>query len=132
MITPCGFCNKIPEIINHTNSDFLDVYLCEGCLKPNFETRFRHVTYKGYTEILATTIRIDDFFVVLNYAFNFTNRRTNYTQIFKKVIGTIGADIEPITFGPDRPVCDLDWVIELPSHDPALLKQKLRIYTTFS
>ncbi len=134
MITTCGFCHKVPEIINHTNSDLLDVYLCEGCIKPNYDTRFRHVCYKGETEILATTVRIDEFFVVINYHFNFTTRRTNYTRIYKKIIGILNGqlDLEPITWGPDLPVCDLDFIVKLPWDNPALVKEKLQIYTTFS
>lgn len=134
MITPCGFCHQVPDVRNHTNSDLLDLYICEGCVKPNFDTRFRHVTYKDEPYILATTIRIDEWFIILNYAFNYTNKRTNYTQIYKKVIGELDSslDLAPITWGPDRPVCDLDFVMKLPLHNPALVKQKLQIYTTFS
>jgi len=134
MIIECGFCHKTPDIVNHTNSDMFDIYLCEGCL-PDFNTRFRQVCYKGETEVLAITIRLDEFFIVLNYKFNFTSKRTNYTQIYRKgVIGELNdsLDLQPITWGPDVPAFDLDFVLQLPLHDPALTKQKLQIYTTFS
>ena len=134
MIVECGFCHKAPDIVNHTNSDIFDIYLCEGCLLPNFDTRFRQVCYKGDTQVLAVTIRLDEYFIVLNYNFNFTTKRINYTQIYKKVIGELNDSLElqPITWGPDMPVFDLDFVVRLPLHDPALAKQKLQIYTTFS
>lgn len=116
MIGDCGFCHKPLEIVNHTNSDLFDVYLCEGCLSPEFYTRFRRVCYKGKKEVLANTIRIDDFYVVLNYSFNFPGSRTNFTQIHKGI----------------KLIFELDFILRLPWHDPALIKQKLQIYTTFS
>lgn len=131
----CGFCNKSMDIISHTNSDLFDIYLCEGCIKPGFDTRFRQVCYKDEEYVLATTIRLDEFFIVLNYAFNYTNRRTNYTQVYRKnVIGELNdsLDLQPITWGPDLPAFDLDFIMILPLHNPAEAKRKLEIYTTFS
>jgi hypothetical protein len=116
MMHECGFCHKELEVVNHTNSDLFDVYLCENCMKPGFYTRFRKVCYKGYPEVLATTIRIDEFYVVLNYCFHLSSQRSNYTQIHKGI--TL--------------VFDLDFILHLPLHDPALTKRKLEIYTTFS
>lgn len=134
IISPCPFCHQELEIINHTNSDLLDVYLCQGCRLPEFSTRFRCVTYKNEKYILATTITLDDFFIELNYAFNFTNRRTNYTKIYKGIIGELDSslDLTPITWASGNPVCDFDFIMKLPLHDPASTLQKLRIYTTFS
>ncbi len=133
MIQECGFCDQLMEKIEHTNKDMFDVFLCEGCQK-GFGTRYRQIFYAGETELLATTLRIDEYFVVLNYAFNFTTRRTNYTKIYKKVIGELNdsLDLEPITWGPDEPVFELDFIISLPLHEIAVCKQKLAIYTTFS
>lgn len=134
MIIECGFCHKVPELINHTNREIFDIYLCEGCQRPDFDTRFRQVYRTGEKELLAITVRLDEYFLVLNYSFNFTSKRINYTSIYKKVIGEFNdsLDLEPITWGPDKPVFDLDFVLQLPLHDPALAKQKLQIYTTFS
>jgi hypothetical protein len=134
MIPACGFCQKELEIVNHTNSDRLDIYLCEGCLRPDFDTRYRIVTYKGFPEPLANTIRLNDYFIVINYAFSFIDKRSNYTKIYKKVIGEFNdsLDLEPITLGRDKPVCDLDLTLRLPLSNPSLALQKLQIYTTFS
>jgi len=112
----CGFCHKELEIVNHTNSDLFDVYLCEKCLEPEFGTRYREVSYKGQKEILATTIRIDEYYIVLNYNLNLSAQRTNFTQIHKGIVL----------------IFDLDFILRLPLHDPALAKRKLQIYTTFS
>jgi hypothetical protein len=134
MIIECGFCHKVPNLISHANGDIFDIYLCEGCQRPDFNTRFRQLYWTGQKQLLAVTIRLDEFFLVLNYAFNFTSKRINYTTIYKKVIGEFNdsLDLEPITWGPDVPVFDLDFVVQLPLHDLALAKQKLQIYTTFS
>jgi hypothetical protein len=133
MIQQCGFCNKQMEKIEHANKEMFDVFLCEGC-QPNYTTRYRQLFYKGEFEVLATTIRIDEYFVVLNHSFNFTSRRTNYTKIYKKIIGELNdsLDLEPLTWGPDLPVFDLDFILSLPLHDVAACRQKLSIYTTFS
>ena len=131
----CGFCQQELEIINHTNPEVFDIMVCEGCMRPDFDTRFRQVFRKGTTELLATTIRIDEFFIILNHNFNYSTKRTNYTQIFKKgVIGELDGslDLQPVTWGPDEPAFDLDFILKLPLHDPALTKRKLQIYTTFS
>lgn len=134
MNTPCGFCNKIPEQVDHANREMFDVYLCAGCKKPDFDTRYRIVCYKGYPDILAVTVRLDEYYIILNHNFNYTTRRTKYTTIYKKVIGSINysLDLEPITWGPEEPVCDLDFLVKLPLHDPAAVKRKLQIYTLFS
>ena len=134
IVPPCQFCHKELEVINHTNSDLLTIYLCEGCRLPEYYTRFRCVTYKDSEHVLAITVTLDEFFIELNYAFNFTNRRTNYTKIYKNVIGELDTslDLAPITWGKGDPVCDLDFVVSFPLHNPALVKQKLQIYTLFS
>jgi hypothetical protein len=130
----CGFCNKPMEKTDHTNKDMLDVYLCAGCIKPDFDTRFRQVFYPNENELLATQFRLDEFHVVMNYAFNYTNRRTRYTTIYKKAIGFMysSLDLEPLTWDTDHPVHDFDTVLQFPFHDPALLKRKLQLYTLFS
>lgn len=130
----CGFCNKVMEIINHTNSDIFDIYLCEGCLKPEFDTRYRIVCYKNLPLVLANTIRIDEWFIVNNHMLDLTKGKINYTRVYQKVIGEFNdsLDLTPLTMGPDQSVFELDFVLDLPLHDPALVKRKLQIYTTFS
>lgn len=133
MIQECGFCDQLMEKTEHVNSKMFDVFLCAGC-QPGFDTRYRQVFYYGEYELLATTIRVDEYYIVLNYSFNYTTRRTNYTTIYKKVLGTLDAnmDLEPITWGPDLPFADLDFIVDLPLHDIPALKEKLSIYATFS
>ena len=96
--------------------------------------QFRQVFYKDEDALLATTFRIDDYYVVMNYAFNYTTKRTNYTKIYKKILGIFktSVELEPVTWESDLPVCDFDAIIKLPFHNPTLLKSKLQLYTLFS
>lgn len=116
----CSFCNQPMKKIDHVNKDMLDIFLCEDCLKPNFTTRFRQVFYSGDDDLLAIQFELDEFHVILNYHFDFNSSRTNYTKIYKNIVGS------------HSPACDLDTIPRLPFHDPYLLKQKLRLYTLFS
>jgi hypothetical protein len=104
------------EVINHTNRELFDVYVCEKCTDSYIYTRYRHVCYNGSHTVLATTIRIDEYYVILNYCFHLSSQRDNYTQIH------IGI----------TQIFDLNYILRLPLHDPAQAKRKLQIYTTFS
>ena len=104
------------DMVSHTNSELFDIYLCEKCTNTDFYTRYRRVCYKGNSEVLATTIRIDEYYIVINHCFNLVSQKNNYTQIH---------------MGITR-VFELDFVLNLPLHDLALSKRKLQIYTTFS
>ena len=112
----CGFCDKIMDMVDHTNNELFDIYLCERCTGTGFYTQYRQVCYKGNQEVLATTIRIDEYYVVINHCFNLVSSRNNYTRIH------IGI----------TKIFELDFVLQLPLHDLALAKRKLQIYTTFS
>lgn len=130
----CAFCQKEMSLVDHANKDLLDVYICADCQQPEHDTRYRQICYKDEEPVLATTIHIDDFYVILNYAFSFITRRTNFTTIFRKAIGAIDSDLDlaPIVWIPSLPVVDLDIIIRLPYHDIKALKKKLQIYTLFS
>ncbi|MGI0059742.1 MAG: hypothetical protein ACREBJ_08225 [Nitrosotalea sp.] len=121
------------ETIDHPNKGLFDVYTCLGC-QPTHETWYRQVFYAGEYELLATTIRVDEYYIVVNYSFNYSSKRTRYTTIYKKILGTIdnSMDFEPLTWGPDLPFADLNFVIDLRLHDIPALKRKLSIYTTSS
>jgi hypothetical protein len=130
----CRFCNKDMKKIDHHNPDLFDVYLCVDCLFPDYMTRYRELYRRGQDDLLAVTIRIDEFYVILNHQFNYTTRRTNYSEVYKNVIGEMvqSVDLQPLTWTSDLPVCDVDTVLKLPFHDPAALKRKLQIYVLFS
>jgi hypothetical protein len=122
------------EKIGHRNTDLFDIYLCQNCLSPNYTTRYREIYRAGESDLLATTIRVDEFYVILNHHFNYTTRRTNYSEVYKNDIGEVVAsvDLKPLTWTSDLPVIDVNVVLKLPFHDPAAIKQKLRFYILFS
>lgn len=117
----CRFCNREMDQVEHTNSDIFDVYLCTGCIKPEYDTRYRLLFARDGTECLASTIRIDEYYIILNHNFHMQNIRHVSTTVHKHV------DLKK-----DQRVFELDFILDLPLHDPALCKQKLQIYTTFS
>jgi len=123
------------EKTDHTSKGLIDVYLCAGCLLPKFDTRFRQCFYPGKSVVLATQFRLDEFHVVINYAWNFPgDGRENHTTIYRHAIGFMESilDLAPITWDWDHLVHDFDTVLKLPFHDPVLLKRKLQLYTLFS
>lgn len=130
----CRFCNKDMNKIDHHNPDLFDVYLCVGCLQPEYHTRYRELYRRGEDDLLATTIRIDEYYVILNHHFNYTTRRTNYSEVYKNDIGEIvqSVDLQPITWTSDLPAVDVDTILKLPFGDPASLKRKLQLYILFS
>lgn len=130
----CVFCIKPPPLIKHFNDDKFDVYICTNCRYPDFDTRFRLLYRKGESELLVNTIRIDDFFISCNHKPTTSAKKANYTRIYKDVLGELNGsdDGEPLVLSIKSLICELDFIIKLPWHDPALAIQKLQIYTTFS
>ena len=131
----CRFCNKNLYKISHHNPDLFDMFLCSNCLFPTYHSQYRELYFFAEEELLAASFRLDEFYVVLNYSFNFTNKRTNYTTIYKNSIGSIdtSVDLQPIIWDRGFPlVCDIDHIVEFPFQDPAKLKVKLQIYTLFA
>jgi hypothetical protein len=129
----CKLCKQIAPITEHKNDKMFDIYVCAGCQMPNFGTRYREIYQQGSSKILGATLRLDDYYIVLNYGLTYRSRRTNFTSIYKKVIGEIESsiDLEPITWDADQPVIEFDFILKLP-HDVGLIKQKLQTYTLFS
>jgi hypothetical protein len=130
----CRFCNKVMRTIDHNNQDLFDVYLCEDCLLPDYSTRYRELWRAGEGELLAVTIKLDEYYVVINHAFNFVTKRTNFSLIYKNPIVIIpnSLHLEPITWNSELPACDVDYILDLPFHDPTVLKRKLGVYVLFS
>jgi len=131
----CHFCNKNLYKISHHNLDLFDLFLCSNCLFPDYHNQYRELYFFAQEELLAASFKLDEFYVVLNYSFNFTNKRANYTTIYKNSIENINVsdDLEPIVWEHSYPlVCDIDHIVEFPFHDPARLKNKLRICALFS
>lgn len=129
----CGFCNKPLEFqAKHSGDTVFDLYTCKGCQSPNHDTMCRQLFYKDDKVLLSDFTRIDEFCITRYYQPTNNGAKYNYSIIFKEVLGVLESspDMEPMTL--NKPVCEIDHIIELPLHDIELLKHKLHIWTTFS
>lgn len=132
----CKLCNGIAPKIEHANANIFDIYACTGCQAPTYQTRYRMIFHKNDpVDPLAITIRLDDYYIILNYGWNFgyPERKTKRSIVYKRIIGELyeSSDLDPITWDSDSPVLDFNFIIELPQ-GAGPLKQKLQIYTLFS
>jgi hypothetical protein len=130
----CKFCKKPVEYLaEHAGKDQLNVYLCRGCQEPNHHTLYRQLYKKLQPGILlAESIQMDDYYLVRYHRPTSKDSKYNYSIIFKSIIGTLDSspDMEPISL--NKPVCEIDHILELPWHDIEAAKHKLDLYTTFS
>lgn len=128
----CQFCYKYLHLEpEHAGKIVFDLYLCRGCQLPTYDTLYRQLYFKEKPELLADTIRVDNFYVIRHHVCIQKNDSPR-SIIYKNIIGTLDGspNVEPISF--NSPVCQIDHVIDLPLYDIELLKHKLKIYTTFS
>ena len=125
----CGFCRGA---LKYKSANYFDLFLCRDCQEPKYTTLHRQVCYAGQTQLLADSLRINDFYVIRYFHPARPNERSNYTVIYKDILGAIdhSPDMEPITL--TKPVCDIDHLVELPMDNIELLIQKLSLWTTFS
>lgn len=128
----CKLCGNAAPITEHRNATMFNIYVCIGCQAPNYKTRYREI-YSQSDKLLGASLRLDDYYVVLNYNLNYRNRKVNYTSIYKKIIGELESspDLEPLTWDADLPVIEFDFILDLPN-DVKLIKQKLQTYVLFS
>jgi len=101
-------------------------------MRPDFETLYRQLYNIGGTTLLSDAIRIDEYYVVRYFQPTSQKAKYNFSIIFKEIIGVLESnpDMEPITF--NKPVCEIDFVIDLPFDNIKLAKQKLDVLTLFS
>ena len=134
----CIFCNDNLQYISE-GQDIFNVYACRDCQKPNHKTIYRQLynspnykSFNDYKGLLSDSMRVDEYYVVRYYVPGSRGDRFNYTIIFKEALGFLESspEMEPISL--NKPVCEIDHVIELPWHDIVLVKKKLDIWTTFS
>jgi len=115
----CRFCNK--EMSLEKNYQ-LQVYSCIRCI-PDFNTRFR-LAFEKDGKLLSKIIRIDEYYAVIFYD-------TITTTIYKSTLPNIYNDMTPI-YENSKPAHIFNSILELPYHDPALLKNKLKTIVLFS
>ena len=123
----CHFCQNVLTENLHSGDPKKDIfllYICMGC-QPEYNTLYRELYDRKTYELLADDIRIDEFYVIRNY-------RENKTTINKDIIRLIESnhDVEPITL--TIPVYEMSGIWDIPFKNLEKLKQKLRVYTTFS
>ena len=131
----CGFCNEEMSLLNKTYQTLFDIYTCIDCQKSKFKTLYKETYYAGDNERLLTQIRVDEYYVIQNYKFNYTSKRQNYTTIYVRFLGLISpysVDSEPIAWTPAEPALILDGIIDLPMDNPLAIKEKLQTYILFS
>jgi hypothetical protein len=116
----CGFCNK--ELCIDKDAYVLKVYSCTHCI-PDFNTRFR-MAFEKDGRLLSKIIRIDEYYVVIFYD-------KIETTIYKSILSNINNDMTLI-YENSKPAHIFNYILELPYHDPALLKNKLQTIVLFS
>lgn len=133
----CIFCHDPVQYRPTEGHDIFCVYLCRDCV-PGHKTLYRQLYHSSHNKrepeegILADSIRVDEYYVVRYYLPVNRRDRSNYSVIFKDAIGYLDSspDADPISL--NKPVCDIDSIIELPWKNIELVKKKLDIWTTFS
>lgn len=128
----CKLCSNTAPITEHSNDKIFDIYVCAGCQVPNFKTRYREI-YSQNDKLLGASLRLDDYYIVLNYNLTYMYKEANYTSIYKKIIGELESspDLEPLTWDADLPVIEFDFILDLPN-DVRLIKNKIQTYILFS
>lgn len=129
----CIFCHEPLEWQEeHSGKGYFDLYKCKNCMRPDFETLYRQLYNIGGTTLLSDAVRVDEYYVVRYFQLSSKNAKYNFSIIFKEVIGVLESnpDMEPITF--NKPVCELDFIIDLPFDNVKLAKRKLDVWTVFS
>ena len=127
----CEFCQKLMPRTDDGQGVF-DVYRCSDCL-PGYVSMYRQLYYKDGTMLLAESIRLGSFYVVKYHQPTSTGDKFHYTVISKDILGIIdpdNSDFEPISY--TNPVCEIDFLVDLPLHDPEATLHKLSIIATFS
>jgi hypothetical protein len=129
----CHFClNALKFQEEHAGNTIFDLYICRDCRAPLYKTLYRQLYFKNKLELLVDYTRIDEFVITRYFKPNIPNGKYNYSIIFKEALGIIESspNMEPMTL--NKPVCEVNYIIELPAHDIPLLKHKLNIWATFS
>ncbi|CAM6006095.1 unnamed protein product [Sphagnum balticum] len=112
--------------------DIFDVYRCSGCLK-GYGSMYRQLYYKDGIILLAEAIRLGDYYVVKYHQPTSAGAKFHHTIISKDILGIIDPDnhdFEPLSF--NRPVCEVERLVDLPLHDPEATLHKLSLITIFS
>lgn len=135
LLMQCIFCDEPLQYVHSEGRDMFSVYKCEDCNNQHhtlYRQLYNSPSYKkSPTEgVLADSIRIDEFYITRYYLPTSRGDRSNYSIIFREALGFLPDAPEPLSL--NKPVCEIESIIELPWKDIALVKKKLDIWTTFS
>lgn len=127
----CKLCDRVLAVLEeHAGKDIFDLYVCRNCQHPKFHTMYRMLYYMGTSTILSDAVRIDEYYISRHYRPSYI--ASSNTIIYKNIVGMLDScpEMEPIIL--NRPVCEFDYIIQLPWHNLELIKKKLDTWTTFS
>ncbi len=121
----CKFCNSTLHNTAPAGSlkELYLVYICNGC-QPH-EVIYRELYNQQTLTLLAKVIRIDDYYIMINY-------QKNKTSFNKDTIINLGDDLNPKLRTYHKQVYELSDIWEIPLTNIETVKQKLQLYTTFS
>lgn len=130
----CPFCeNPLEWQSHHSGAEMFDLYVCRECQKPDHQTLYRRLYERNkFDQILADNLKMDEYFIVRYFQPTSKGSKYNYTVIYKEVLGVLDncSDMEPITL--NKPVCEIDFIINLPWRNIELAKRKLSTWAVFS
>ena len=124
-----------------------ELYVCHLCQSPVYDSMYKELYSRDSMTLIIDGVRgetivtkkllvkaalIDEFYVIVGTDYHLGHKRNPFTSIYKNIIGTVGhsIDFEPIT--ANKPVLDLDYILDLPFDNIPALKNKLQTYTVFS
>lgn len=129
----CLFCQKpLVFVPKHSGDMYFYLYTCRGCQSPNHQTLHRQLYDQKSKLLLSDCVQIDEYYITRYYRPTSIGYRYNYSVIFKEALGILDgcSDMEPISL--NKPVCEVNHIIDLPTKDLENLKHRLDIWTTFS
>ena len=111
---------------------FFDIYLCRDCQQPKYKTLYRQLYYPQGIILLADAIKIDEFYINRYHQRTVSEKRANYSILFKDIPRPVGYDLDVDPINITAVVSKFDSILELPFDDLKQCKNKLNLYTTFS
>jgi len=131
--TECPFCGKAPTFYtDDAHKDFFLLYNCRGCQLPKHKTLYRVLYDKHDLTLLSISVEVDPYYLVYKFVDHQTHNTDYSTTIFKDIIGVLNFDADPRPLTFKKPVCSVDYVIQLPFDDIPLVLRKLDVYTVLS
>ncbi len=123
----CAYCKEIMPIKNAAAPAALCVYECPTCqmsLQYEYDISYRELYREEDDKLVGVTFGIEKFYVILNIDLAPVYGKTNYTHVYKNVLGK--------HISQTKPIFEVPGIISFPLDNPPLLLEKLKLYTLFS